>query len=85
MDDSKIKELQALHRDLAAYLKIQDEAISNGLLAVAAIRTALESNPDLQKAYKASLRDLSEGGTFQVGPNSSTVVLERLLKRLAEW
>ena len=84
MDDSKITELRHIHRNLAKYLKKQHKANSNCLLAVAAIREALKIHPDLQKAYRASLRDLSEGGTA-LANQDSTNTLETLLKSLAEW
>jgi hypothetical protein len=84
MDDAKMEELRLIHRDLATYLKRQHEATNNSILAVAAIRGALASNPDLQKAYKASLRDLTKDGTFQANQDHENT-LQNLLKRLAEW
>jgi hypothetical protein len=84
MDDSKIADLRQIHRNLAKYLKKQHKANSNCLLAVAAIREALKSHPELQKAYKASLRDLSEGGTA-LADQDSTNTLETLLKSLTGW
>ena len=84
MEDSKLNELRLIHKDLATYLKNQHEVMSNSILAISAIRTALESNPDLQKAYWASHRALSEDGTFQASQDYENT-RQRLLKRLADW
>jgi hypothetical protein len=84
MDDSKIDELRLIHGDLAMYLEKQHEAMSNGILAIAAIRGALASDHGLQKAYKASLRELSEDETFQANQDHENT-LQNLLKRLSEW
>ena len=84
MDDSKIKELRLIHKDLAAYLKKQHEAMSNCLLTAAALRKSLDSDPTLRKLYKTNRRALLTDETFQAGLSPSTS-LERLLKKLAEW
>lgn len=84
MDDAKLAELRLIHKDLAAYLKEQHEAMSNSILAVAAIRGALANNPTLQKSYRASLQDLTNDGTTQPALIFEQVLL-RLLKRLEEW
>jgi hypothetical protein len=84
MDDSKLEELRLIHRELVAYLKKQHETMSNSILAISAIRGALESNPDLRKAYSASHRALTEDGTFHPTPDYENT-LQKLLERLAEW
>jgi hypothetical protein len=84
MDDSKISELRLIHKELATYLEKQHETMSNSILAVSAIRGALASDPALQKAYKASLRDLKEGGTFRENQDDENK-FQNLLKKLAEW
>jgi hypothetical protein len=84
MDDSKIKELQQIHKDLAAYLKAQREVINNNELAISAIRQALDRDPTFQTAYKASLRDLIDGGTVQP-KDSPDSILPKLLQELMEW
>jgi hypothetical protein len=84
MDDSKLEELRLIHRDLAKYLKKQHEAVSNGLLTMAALRMTLDSDPVFRKSYKTNLRALLEDGTFQASPTSENT-LQTLLKRLADW
>jgi hypothetical protein len=84
MDDSKLSELRLIHQDLAKYLKDQHEAMSNSILAVAAIREVLRQNPALQKSYEESLRDLKADGTIQPTPALEQTLLS-LLERLAEW
>lgn len=78
------KELRLIHRDLAAYLKAEREVLNNNELAISAIRQVLDCDPAFQKAYKASLQDLIDGGTV-LPKDSPDSILPRLLKRLAEW
>jgi hypothetical protein len=84
MNDPKIEELRLLHKDLAAYLKQQHEAVSNCLLTVAALRKTVETRTDLHEAYKAKIRELSEDETFRASLSSSNT-LENLLQRLEDW
>jgi hypothetical protein len=84
MDDSKIVELRTILKNLAVYLKDQHEATKNSILAVAAIRGAVASNPPLQKSYEASLRDLKDAGTIQPSPALEQTLLT-LLRKLDEW
>ena len=84
MNDSKVKELRTLHKELAAYLKQQHEAVNNCLLTVVALRKAVETQADLRAIYKAKVQQLSEDETFRATSDSSNT-LETLLQRLADW
>jgi hypothetical protein len=84
MDASKVKELQAIHKDLAAYLKAEHEAIGNCLLTVAALRKAVETHTGLRVVYRAKVQELSEDEIFQAGLSPSNR-LESLLRRLKDW
>jgi hypothetical protein len=84
MGDVKMEELRLIHRDLAAYLKKQHEAMSNCLLTVAALRKSVETRTDLHEAYKAKVQELAKDEIFR-GSLGSTNTLETLLQRLADW
>jgi ABC-type Zn uptake system ZnuABC Zn-binding protein ZnuA len=57
--------------------------LNNCIIAVAAIRGALASDPALQKSYKASLREV-KAGTFLVDQGYEDIH-QAILKRLKVW
>ena len=83
MDAPKINELRILHRDLAAYLEKQHEVLNNCIVAVAAIRGALATDPALQEAYKASLEEVKVG-IFLVDQGYENTH-QTILKKLKDW
>jgi hypothetical protein len=94
MDDSKIKELQTLHRELAQYLTNQNEATLSLKRVVAGIQQTLENDSDqlggrsaLANRYKAYLATQvpTETPRSNLTERLSREAVELLAKRLNEW
>lgn len=84
MDAPKINELRLLHKDLATYLEKQHKILNNSLLAVAALRMTVDTDPTLRKLYWTNLRDIAKGGIFLTDRDYANT-LESLLKKLKDW
>lgn len=94
MDDSKIKELRTLHRELAQYLTAQNEVIIILRRTVATLQQTLDNDSDPQgvrsalgNRYREYLA--SQETSEKLRPNLTEVqsrkAAESLAKRLNEW
>ncbi len=94
MDESKLKELQTLHRELAQYLASQNEVITTLRKTVGVIQQTLDndSSPQgvrsaLSKSYMEHLASLAP--TVPPRPNLTEVLsqtaTDSLIKKLNEW
>lgn len=94
MDDSKIKELQTLHRELAQYLTAQNEVIIHLKRVVAGIQQTL-SNDSVPQGERSALENryrehlASQSPIVTPRPNLteqlSLEAVESLAKKLTEW
>jgi hypothetical protein len=94
MEDSKLRELQTLHRELAQYLNAQNEVITTLRKTVGVIQQTLDSDSSpqgvrsaLSKSYKEHLASLAP--TVPPRPNLAEVLsqsaIDSLVKKLNEW
>ena len=94
MDDAKIKELQALHHELATYLGQQNELIITLRRTVATLQQTLDNDSSprcarsaLSERYKAFVA--AQGTSEMLQPNLterlSQQAVNSLAKRLNEW
>ena len=94
MDDSKIKELQTLHRELAQYLTAQNDLIISLRRTVGILQLTLDSDSSpqggrsaLSSRYKERLASLVP--TEPLRPNLterlSQEAMDSLAKKLTEW
>jgi hypothetical protein len=94
MNDSKIKELQTLHRELAQYLTSQNETIISLRRTVGILQLTLDSDSSPQGGRSALANKYreylaSQVPTAQPQPNLterlSLEAVESLAKKLTEW
>ena len=94
MDDSKVKELRTLHRELAQYLTVQNDVIIILRRTVATLQQTLDtgSSPQggrsaLANRYREYLASQETSEKLRPNPTEdrSRRAVESLAKKLTEW